>query len=166
VGSDLLANVKFVPDFRDPNNNNEYSCSDSHLTAASVNYQSDYPSIIVCPYGFGFGAIGGDGTGAPAVTCETVYVTPRVSWRMETLGQIVLHEYTHMRLIMSPIIRNPFGLDHTIDIAYGFFNVRYIDRWQARQNADSYATMASEMWWKLTCEGRLGPLGEPGFRDN
>jgi hypothetical protein len=59
-----------------------------------------------------------------------------------------------------------FGLDHTTDIAYGFFNVRYIDRWQARQNADSYATMASEMWWKLTCEARLGPLGEPGFRDN
>jgi hypothetical protein len=63
-------------------------------------------------------------------------------------------------------MKGPFGLDHTTDIAYGFFNVRYIDRWQARQNADSYATMASEMWWKLTCEARLGPLGEPGFRDN
>lgn len=64
--------------------------ADATLMAQLGSYDTDTPLLEVCPKaGFGHGGIGKD---PHMVKCENLGDT--VSWRMETLGSILLHEYT------------------------------------------------------------------------
>lgn len=64
--------------------------ADAALMAVLSNYDTGSPLLEVCPVaGFGHGGIGKD---PHKVVCDNLGDT--VSWRMETLGSILLHEYT------------------------------------------------------------------------
>ena len=67
---------------------------DATLMAQLAYYNTDSPLLEICPRaGFGHGGIGKDPRN---VICENLGDT--VSWRMETLGSILLHEYTSVYL--------------------------------------------------------------------
>lgn len=70
--------------------------------AATRDGEEDEPTVIICPSGLKHGGIGRDYTvgvppdknppGPPAVNCQTL--DDRTSWRMDTMGSVLLHEYT------------------------------------------------------------------------
>lgn len=83
--------------------------------------------MIICPgAGFGHGGIAKSYPGVSAV--DRIYVQVnggRVSWRMDTLGSIILHEYTHFfALVVPPLAKE------TDDPWYG--------AWQVRGNAPTF----------------------------
>lgn len=65
---------------------------------ATRNGDTDNPTMIICPSGLAHGGInkgynvGEDPPGPSAVTCQTI--GDRVTWQMDTLGAVILHEYT------------------------------------------------------------------------
>lgn len=136
--------------------------------AALYRHADDYPSIVTCGGAFVFGSIGGsDLAGGPEVTCDTIY-TPqaRISRRMVTLGQVMLHEYMHWDKIPEPVTGPLWNIDHIKDITYGPYEVRLINYDAARRNSDTCAWLASEVFWRVTCEGTHGTLREPWAKDN
>ena len=58
------------------------------LAAEMYGPESDTPTMLICPEGFRHGGIGKD---TNQVDCTTIGTT--FSWRVKTLGSIVLHEY-------------------------------------------------------------------------
>lgn len=115
-------------------------------------WDTDNPTIVLCdPAAFGHGGIGkGYGNGSvPAGECG--FFDPRVSWKMETLGSILLHEYTHWLKLVSPPLSK-----ETDDIAYGPTGVRAMDKSQATNNADSYSWFATETLWTVLCSTQYG----------
>ena len=84
---------------------------------------------------------------------------------MVVFGTVVLHEYIHWDKLVSPVIEGPFGIDSINDEAYGFWNVRRLWQADARENADSYALLATEIFWVEACEQIHGPLQEPREED-
>jgi tRNA A37 N6-isopentenylltransferase MiaA len=85
---------------------------------------------------------------------------------MNTIGFVLLHEYTHWETLMSPVMLPAFQEKATLDEAIGPWKVRQLTRHQATWNADSYAWLAQEIWWTQTCRGTHGPLEEPEEKDN
>ena len=65
---------------------------------------------------------------------------------METLGSILLHEYTHWRKLVAPPLKT-----NTIDTKYGIFDVRGMDKSKATLNADSYSWYATENFFTGIC---------------
>lgn len=87
TGNDLLGKITVTRS--DPDGD---CAADATLMAQLTQYDTDTPLLEVCPgAGFGHGAIGKDPN---KVVCENLGDT--VSWRMETLGSILLHEYTYV----------------------------------------------------------------------
>jgi hypothetical protein len=132
------------------------------------------PELIICPIAFAKGTLGkNERANVPKVTCSTCY--PRVSYKMETLGYVLLHEYTHWEMLMSPVMR-PFNLLAATDVvgkdkklAYGPWRVlrlREDDKIAARRNADSCAWLATEAYWAQHCVGRFGAFTDPEEEDN
>jgi hypothetical protein len=85
---------------------------------------------------------------------------------METFGHNLLHEYTHWDKLLYDIVEGPFGIPGIEDVeapsgAYDCWAVRQLDRSQSQRNADSYAWLATEVWWTQTCFGTHGPFQEP-----
>jgi hypothetical protein len=77
--------------------------------------------MIVCAgSGFSHGALGMGYPNVPGIDCNYVRMNgDRLSWRMETMGSIILHEYTHfLRLVAPPLAKE------TDDDAYGAWQVR------------------------------------------
>jgi hypothetical protein len=95
---------------------------------------------------------------------------------METLGHVLLHEYTHWETLMSPVVRTPFNILAATDVkgkdkkvAYSPFNVRKLreeDKDLARRNADSYAWLATEAYWTQHCVPRFRVFTEPVEKEN
>lgn len=88
----------------------------------------------------------------PAVRCDNI--GERVSWRMDTLGATLLHEYTHWHALMNPPLdegTQDFFRDRDGFSGYGAVNTRDIDRYDALLNADSYDWCATEMLWTTIC---------------
>ena len=142
-GSDLLSSITITPDY--PDDNGDLSC-DGETMAELRDWNTDSPKIVVCdPAGFGHGGIGkGYGT-VTAVGCDSF--DPRVSWKMETLGSILLHEYTHWPKLVAPPLSK-----ETDDDAYGPYGVRQLDKNDATNNADSYSWFATENLWTIICQ--------------
>jgi hypothetical protein len=117
--------------------------------------------IILCPSFFDFGIINGGLRAAPPgssqpVTCNTVGT--RVGNAMRTMGHTLVHEYTHVVEIMEPVLGN--GITErgcTKDHKYGFFKCRKLEKKWAKENADSYANFATELFWTTTCNRNFAP---------
>ena len=95
--ADELARIKIISDFKEPGKS---ECKQKRTMAVTLDGDDDEknPSIIVCDTGLKHGGIkkgydvGVEPPGPGAVTCDTI--GERTTWRMETLGSILLHEYT------------------------------------------------------------------------
>lgn len=85
---------------------------------------------------------------------------------MNTIGFVLLHEYTHFNNLMSPVMMPALSEKATIDEATGAYKVRRLTRHQATWNADSYAWLAQEIWWTQTCHSSHGDFEEPEEKDN
>lgn len=91
-GNSLLAHITVVKDSKDKDG--LLSCITPNIEAELVDSNTDKPKLVVCPRAFTLGAFSGKGyPGAPPVTCDRCY--PRISKNMETIGMVLLHEYTH-----------------------------------------------------------------------
>lgn len=162
-GHGLLGDIEVVRDFKDKKDG-EFSCI-GDTQAELRDYESDTPKLVVCPHGLTLGAIGKDLGGIAAVTCETWW--PRISSVMDTVGTVLLHEYTHWDTLMTPVMLPAFGEKAALDEARGPWAVRRLSRSEATWNADSYAWLAQEIWWTHTCRGNhKGPIEEPEEKDN
>ena len=88
--------------------------------------------------GFDHGGLGKGYPGVATVDCDFVKMNNgRVSWRMDTLGSIILHEYTHFGALVVPILAQ-----ETADPGYGPWKVRGNDGFDlsmATNNGDRYA---------------------------
>lgn len=120
-------------------------------------FTTEKPELVVCPLGLKMGSLGN-------VTCETWF--PRISRKMDSIGFVLLHEYTHWETLMSPVMLPAFQEKAAIDEAMGPWKVRQLTRHQATWNADSYAWFAQEVWWTQTLRGTHGELEEPEEKDN
>jgi hypothetical protein len=100
--ADGLSEITISPDFPNPKNDNKMSCTDPSVMASLRNGRGpNHPILIVCPNALKQGNIGPDqlkvgGVDAPSpVTCAFVAQNGlRTTYRMTTLGSIILHEYT------------------------------------------------------------------------
>lgn len=92
--------------------------------------------IICAGAGFGHGGIGLGYTNVAEVNCNYVSMNDgRTSWRMDTLGSVILHEYTHfLALVVPPLAKE------TDDDGYGPWETRgnggNFDLSMATNNAD------------------------------
>lgn len=147
----------------------KFACheTDDETYAELRDFTLDNAKLILCPRLFEVGVIGKKSwPGAQGITCNTLY--PRISWKMETFGHMLLHENTHWNKFLSPIMKGPFGFDGTEDVPFGSgpYNVRRLSRNNARINGDSYAWLATEVWWTQTCHSSHGNFEEPEKQDN
>lgn len=165
-GHSLLGDIKFVADFFKEDEDDPGLTCDDDSQSELRDYETNNPRLIVCPNTFERGAIGRSWPGAPGVICNTCY--PRISYRMETLGHALLHEYTHWNKLMSPVTQVPFLIRAATDQinGYGPWKVRQLSGRVARKNADSYAWLATEVWFTRSCARSHGALQEPTERDN
>ena len=83
-----------------------------------------------------------------------------------TLGHIILREYMHWDKVPSPVTSPIWNFGHIEDVVYGPYDARRITHEQARRNSDTYAWLATEVFWRLTCEGSHGVLRGPWAKDN
>ena len=94
--SDELKNIHIVNAFKDKKG--KLACGKPNVFAALRDNEEDSPKMIICPAAFKHGGINkqydiGFTTPGPGPTnCGTI--GDRTSFRMETLGAIILHEYT------------------------------------------------------------------------
>lgn len=148
-GNPLLGDITISPDF--PNAKGKLTCADPSTMAAMRDHKSDNPTIILCdPAALGHGGIGKSYGNVPKVTCASL--DPRVSWRMDTLGSVLLHEYTHWEKLVVPPLTS-----ETDDLSYGPYEVRFdLDKDKATNNADSYTWLANEVLWTTICTQQFG----------
>jgi hypothetical protein len=93
--SEKLRQLTFHADY--PDSKGSMTCLDDSIMGETRDEYSDNPTVILCPPAFKHGAINDPGTIIPddsiqAVTCANI--GDRVTWRMDTVGSIILHEYT------------------------------------------------------------------------
>jgi len=114
--------------------------------------------MIMCDRVFTHGGINksyGSIIKVPAVTCKSN--GKEMSWRMETMGATILHEYTHFQKLMVPRALR----QETDDIEYGPYKAQHMDKKEALKNADSYNWFASENYWTITCNTRYHSASRP-----
>ncbi|OAF99062.1 uncharacterized protein CC84DRAFT_1191530 [Paraphaeosphaeria sporulosa] len=148
-------------------------CDDQTL-AYSNDEDTENPYIVLCPNSFKKKAVTAlpskDIDDEDALDFYTVCAKDggdlgdTVSYRMNTLGMTLLHEYMHMdsmiKASFGSIVDNPNGND-----GYGPVNVYdKIPKDQARLNADSYAYYASHVLWTALCQQDFG-APRPGTDD-
>lgn len=126
-------------------------------------WDQDHPSLVICKRaGFGHGGIYKKYKKPKVSSVECFGLGPRVSWKMETLGSILLHEYTHWTKFIVP----PMGAE-TKDYAYGPKGARDLDKVKAVYNADSYSWLANEYFWSTNCSKKFGdPQDTDGMDPN
>lgn len=142
-GYDLLGKITISTDYKD--SDGDFAC-DGETMAELRDWNTDKPKLVVCAKaGFGHGGIGKGYNGVPTVKCGDF--DPRLSWKMETLGSVLLHEYTHyLKLVVPPLSKE------TDDDAYGVKGSRDLDKSKATNNADSYSWFATEVLWTVICQ--------------
>lgn len=146
-GARLLGDISVVVDYEDEEG--DLAC-DGSAGAESRNVATDHLNIIIChDLGFENGGIFKGYPDVDPVTCESQ--SRRVSWRMETMGYALIHEYTHWNKLVAPPLRK--GTD---DLVYGPYGVREMRKSRAVNNADSYAWLANEILWTTLCHRTYG----------
>ena len=162
-----LEDVVFSKDFDVPNLG--FIC-DPISVGGTINYAGPDPTIILCPNALLHGVVGRSTLprlpGLPLpVTCSTI--GDRTSWRMNTLGSIFVHEWTHINLLVGHALgsahRPADGTDDQLigKSVYGCIQTQQIANSEnALYIADSYAMFANEAFWSKQCAktfSRPGP---------
>ncbi|KAK3203665.1 hypothetical protein GRF29_106g255553 [Pseudopithomyces chartarum] len=141
-------------------------CGDPRLIAyLDQNNAPNDVAIVLCPRAFnkkGVTAIEGQDPQGPGsenhyLTCDAI--GDNVSFRMNSLGMTLLHEYTHYNRMLESIFNAPIIDQEDAsgnDIGYGPVQVRTLDKALAKLNADSYAYFASEALWSVLCQKDYG----------
>lgn len=106
------------------------------------------PKIIVCKSAFQYGGIVQEYPGVVKVTCDNIGTA--ASTKMETLGSLLLHEFTHFTYLVNPPLDS-----RTLDYAYGS-QVQNIEKSEAKYNAESYSWYASKVMWSMICGRKFG----------
>jgi hypothetical protein len=89
TGNAKLGTITIGQDY--PDTDGDLAC-DGETMAELRDYDGTSPTIVMCDAGFGHGGIGkGYGT-VPVIDCT--YIGDRLNWKMDTMGSILLHEYT------------------------------------------------------------------------
>jgi len=138
-------------------------CAAKENIAELRDYKTAYPKMILCDAASTHGGIGKSyGTipvppfGVPAVGCNKF--DKEVSWKMDTLGATILHEYTHYMALMAP---HPL-LKETADVAYGPHGVQHMQKKHALYIGDSYNWFATENLWTNLCNTNYLPALNKG----
>ncbi|KAI4271154.1 MAG: hypothetical protein LQ337_006209 [Flavoplaca oasis] len=89
------------------------------------------------------------------VRCEELRADGHVSYHMETMGAVLLHEYTHFNRITKSIFSKRILDQESSDgkLAYGAYRVynELNKNLLSRVNADSYTYYAMELFWTEFC---------------
>lgn len=93
--SEKLRQLTFRADYAD--SEGTMACDEARFMGETRDEATDNPTVILCKSAFRHGAINDPGTIIPddaikAVTCANI--GDRVTWRMDTMGAVILHEYT------------------------------------------------------------------------
>ena len=91
--SSALSSITVMMDFADAKG--EFTCTEPETMGGTRNGDLDDPVMILCKSGLAHGGINkgyDDMKGPSAVTCDTI--GDGVTWKMDTLGAVILHEYT------------------------------------------------------------------------
>lgn len=168
VGNTKLTQITVTTDYIN-DDFPDYVC-DGATFAAMRNGLTDNPIIVICPSAFGHGGIGksygeqGTDDYIDAITCQ--YFTQdstRVNWRMETLGAVFLHEYTHFQSLVVPPLAartTDYEGENGGPEGVGPYATRNLNHGYSVSNADSYTWLATENLWNVIC-GNNGPYGDP-----
>lgn len=89
TGSDKLGGITVKKDF--PDADGDLSCDDSTM-AELRDFDEDNPTLVMCDGAFGHGGIGLGYTNVQEINCD--WIGDRLTWHMDTMGSILLHEYT------------------------------------------------------------------------
>ncbi|KAK5115808.1 hypothetical protein LTR85_009402 [Meristemomyces frigidus] len=129
--------------------------------AQTLDPKTDNPQMILCADGLAHPAANIafdslDPAGPIARVCA--FLDPRTSWKMLTLGGILLHEYTHFEsLVVPPLASEAVDVTPTFQFVYGPIQVQAIASQSfAPTIADSYAWFALESFWSATCGTTFG----------
>lgn len=158
-GNALLADISIMVDYQNAEGNWVCVTVDKGIITAQVREEDPKsPNLVLCKSALKYGAIDHPFQGVLDVNCNTL--DPRVSFKMVTLGSILLHEYTHVMHLMKPVFKSMKVLKETAttDKKYGPVEVKRLatsktDR--ALTNADSYAWLANEIFWTTHCSKRF-----------
>ena len=167
-GNDLLDNILVQT------TDTEGKC-DPRTLAYTNDGDTDHPYIVLCPAAFKKKAVTTlNGAPNPAddpadaehyLNCEDTDANSdgHVSYRMNSLGATLLHEYTHYDKLTKSIFSASI-IDQ--DGGYGPVEVyNNLDKDLAKLNADSYVYYASEVLWSILC-GADFEAPRPGVDDN
>lgn len=153
-GNVLLGDITFTEDHTD-DYYKELSCMSGTMAHTRPDTKPLKPDIVICKSAFKHGAIDHTFKDVADINCKTL--GSRVSWHMETLGSILLHEYTHWKHLMSPLFADTkFGA--TIDdpeLGYGPVSVVKLAKKSpstARNNAENYSWLANDLFWTAHCK--------------
>ena len=151
--SKTLGEVTISKDFKDEDG--ELSCLYDH-NMAETRDENNEKVVILCAPGLAHGLIDRTTEGSPpAVTCDTI--GDRTSWQMATLGQILLHEYTHINDLTEDILGQSTVDGFGDEDYYGPFLTQSIaSKPGAVHIADSYAWFAGEAYWSHHCNKKFG----------
>lgn len=157
VGNDLLDNVLLQ------NEDPDGKCDDRTL-AASYLERSD-PFIVTCPSLFNKKAVtslkGAENTDDYNIICDELLSgdeytgTGALSYKMNSLGMTLLHEYMHYDAMLQTIFGAPIIDQEDANgepIGYGPVQVRALSKSLSPFNADSYAYYAAEVLWSTLCQ--------------
>lgn len=148
TGNAKLGTITIKQDYLDADG--DLACDGSTM-AELRDYAGTSPTIVMCDAGFGHGGIAkGYGT-VPVIDCA--YIGDRLNWKMDTMGSILLHEYTHYTDLVAPPLPKETDDD---DDDYGPTGTRNIDKDIATNNADSYSWFANEAMWSVICTKSYG----------
>ena len=171
-GNPKLEDIDLVDDYPQPQYEQDLWCAKGDATALTLPKHADTiknrRQLILCPSFWRYGTFeGGVHREWPnVVTRKCSNIAYRVSRRMETLGEVLLHEYTHIDEIVQPPLPRPAAVDPMVkDFADNFHDSRELaltDPGKAKYNADSYAKFATELTWSTRCKRDF----EEPFEDN
>ena len=80
-------------------------CTNPEIFAGTVRGDTALPLIVLRPSTLAHGGINAGTPGGPdAVTCHSISTDgDRVTYRMEAIGSVLLHEYTHCAFVSNPV---------------------------------------------------------------
>jgi hypothetical protein len=91
--SDELKHITVRADEKDANG--DIVCNEPEIFGETLEGDSDTPTIVLCESGLKHGAIKSSIKDGPKeVNCDNI--GNRVTWRMDTLGSTLIHEYTYV----------------------------------------------------------------------
>jgi len=155
-GNPKFEDIDVVDDYPQPQNKQDFWCAKGDAAAWTLPVSADRAKhrrqMIMCPSFWKFGTFKGgahrEWPNVPTRKCSNIAY--RVSRNMETLGEVLLHEYMHIDELVQPPLTGTVG-----DLEYNFYDCRELALTQpgkTKYNADSYAKFATELTWSTMCD--------------